>query len=440
MKILIALLFICGIGLCQKIDTIKILRKYTTADTFCSFIPKCITQEYFKDTTYYIKVWGFLSSKYIPVPIRLVRERDSCFDLRVIDSIIYYNTYKYVDSIYTIPAKKAFTGFYTRQAEWVDTADNLLDTAFLSRVSGLVLRVFWRDIQPNENGPLNVSYITSYINFATKIKQRYNIDIKFKLRIVPGIYAPQWAKDKAGIFDITKGDWEEMEENDCIIWWNNKFVTMWTNLQTKLAAIYDTNQYINGVVMSATTVETGEALIRKVSNQSKTEFLQSGYTSAKDLNAVYGCMNAMKAWKQTNIEMSITPWVVINKNELVHEVIDTTINIQDSLCRMFGTRAVVGNNGLRTPDGHNGDDWDIGGKMYNLCMSYINVKNKYKANIFFQTAAVDRQGTNIEQTIEKGIIYKATAIELPGTQKKIQDTLTLSELSTYKLAILANTF
>ena len=413
----------------QRIDTIQVSCQFTNSDTSYETITKCDTTytTVTYDSVYY--VWRWFVWKKKTKEADSIQQNINCHD----EQYIVINNYTYdawCDSLIYVSAKPPIRGLMTRQEDWIDTLP--VNRDYFDNVKGFVIRINWSDLEP-QKGYLNTSYIDNYIRFCEKIYNAYGIKLAIKLRIVTGVFSPQWVKNDVGYFKLTKGEWATELNNTCPLWWKDRFISSWSNLQKELALVYDNNEYLREVVMSATSAKTGEAMIRAVNEDGKDEYLNAGYTSVKDLASIYACIDAMSAWQLTNIGMSITPFVVINRNERVYEEINTTKTVLTYFANKFGKRATVGNNGLRTPDGHNGDNWATGGDMYNLCMAYIQASNNYGSNIFFQTASVDRQDSELTATLDRGLNpFKARCIELPQTQKKILENLTIQDLKKYK--------
>lgn len=344
-------------------------------------------------------------------------------------------TRKKCDTTYSYDNKKQITGLIVRSFDWVQTAKP--DLNFLRTINNIVIRINWSDLQPTESGELNTSYIDGALSWAANLNKQYGLNITFKLRIINGIYAPQWLKDKVGSIAISgsqSGSVEDTGTGTCTKFWSTAFMPYWSALQKKLAAIYDNNSLIAEVVNSATAVGSGEALIRAVGNAgalatNRDNYLKAGYTSAADLTAVYASINAMKVWKHTNIGMSLTPWQVISTKVTEEET--TTNLISDSLSKAFGTRAVLGNNGLRTGDSKNGIDWIAGGIMYDIALHFIACRLKYGASIFYQTATDWRTAVPIADVLNQGLAFDASSIELPNTEKQISTDMTADQLEYY---------
>ncbi len=360
--------------------------------------------------------------------------------IKIIDTSYFIHTETvtgWCDSIIptVISIKPQLTGNATRQADWLDT--NRIDLTYMKNVGVIVLKVDWATLQPSQN-VIDTKYIDAWLSWAERFNKANKLNVRFKLRIVPGVAAPDFVKKAVGTFVLSGIGYETVaglqdRDSNCVKFWEPVYMAYWDNFQRLLAARYDGNDLIAEVVNSATSTATGESLIRAVSNAGgglirKNSYLAAGYTIDKDYAAVLASIEVMaKYWHRTNVGMAITVWETIDGNR-VGKDINRSKAIAEYLCKTFGSRSVIGNNGLGTPG------WEPGGEDYNLGQYFISLKQQYGASIYYQTAApasIISSLNGVKGVLDLGLSMRASLVELPQPPQTLLKTLSTNDLLLY---------
>jgi len=371
-----------------------------------------------------------LGHKYVTVPYSY----DSAY--KIYDTI-YSNTKDTV--VQSILPKPQLSGNATRQADWLDTLHPNID--YLKAVQAVVIKVDWKDLQ-NEKGELTPQTPDAYISWADRMNKTYGLHIRFKLRIVPGVEAPDYVKKAVGTFILTNAGYENVaglqgRDSNCVKFWKPEFMPYWEDFQKKLAAKYDGNEFIAEVVNSATSTATGESLIRAVANAGggltrKQSYIAAGYTIDADYKAITASIDVMaKYWKRTNCGMAITIWENINTGKVTKDITKSQ-SIAEYLCKAFGSRAVIGNNGLGT------NGWQAGGDDLQLASYFQSLQKTYNNGIYYQTAAPGSMITTMKGVLDLGLQYGCSLVELPQPPDKLLTTISNADLTVYNGKFTAN--
>ena len=389
-----------------------------------------IKKQISRDTSFVAYKYSTVSYEVI-TPIKL--------PVTVIEKITHDTIYYTVtDTVKTLP-KPQLSGNATRQADWLDTVHPNID--YLKAVQAVVIKIDWKDLQ-NEKGELTPQIPDAYIAWADRMNKTYGLHIRFKLRIVPGVEAPDYVKKAVGTFILTNAGYENVaglqgRDSNCVKFWKPEFMPYWEDFQKKLAAKYDGNEFIAEIVNSATSTATGESLIRAVANAGggltrKNAYIAAGYTIDADYKAVLASIDVMaKYWKRTNCGMAITIWENINTGKVTKDITKSQ-SIAEYLCKVFGSRAVLGNNGLGT------NGWQAGGDDLQLASYFQSLQKTYNNGIYYQTAAPGSMITTMKGVLDLGLQYGCSLVELPQPPDKLLTTISNADLTVYNGKFTAN--
>lgn len=293
------------------------------------------------------------------------------------------------------------------------------DDDIMKITNGVIVQVYWKDIQPTENGPVvRNNKVDKAIEWSRKFKAKYGISMPIKVRLYCGIYAPDWLINKSYFM---------ARDEKIPKYWDPVFINAFADIQSKLAAIYDEVPEIREVVNGGTGITTAENFIRPFSNRPGGQkvaqlILSEGYTKEKDANAIYKSYEAMKPWKNTLISVCFSSYQYLDNSGRAYETAAGTFPFIDKFVKMFGSQAVIGNNGLRTTEGRHGEDFEVGGERYQL-YNYFKKLHQNGVKIYFQTASTKRGGGDLSALIEEGIKYGAIYIELPTKPSEYRQLL-----------------
>lgn len=170
------------------------------------------------------------------------------------------------------------------------------DEDIMKQMGGIVVQLYWKDIQPDEGGPVKKNNdVDSAINWVRNFKEKYGVDIGIKIRLYCGVYSPDWLFKKVGFISLAQKA-EKIPK-----FWKDDYVKAFADVQAKLAAMYDNVPEVREVVDGCTGSTTAEAFIRPFAER-RTDiaqgFLQGGYTTEADEKAIRESFDAMKVWKK----------------------------------------------------------------------------------------------------------------------------------------------
>jgi len=315
--------------------------------------------------------------------------------------------------------KPIMHGLVCRDFDRIDVSAGS-DDAIMKITNGVIVQLYWKDIQPKEGGELvRNNRVDQAIEWVKKFKAKYGVDVPVKIRLYCGMYSPDWL--------INKGSFTIMEER-LPKYWEPAFIAAFADVQAKLAAIYDNVPEVSEIVDGATGLKSAENFIRPFGANGKKRtagqiFLQAGYTKEKDSIAIVRSYEAMKVWKHTLVSCCYSAYQYLDRNGNDYETAEGTIPFINMFVNMFGKQAVVGNNGLRTTAGSHGEDFAEGGERYKLYNYFKRLREEKGVHIYFQTSTTKRSGSSLAPVIEEGIKYGASYIELPTGPRQFRELL-----------------
>jgi hypothetical protein len=263
-------------------------------------------------------------------------------------------------------------------------------------MGGFVVNVHWQDIQPIAGGP-----IASNNAIDQAITALHQLDpsgrMGLKIRLFAGIYAPAWTKSLGGpqlqIADPVTG-----AAGTIARFWTPAFGAAYDDLETKLAALYDSAPAVREITISRCTTVFAEPFVRDAANpMAVQQLLSAGFTVAADQACHREEILSHQVWVHTRSDLSLNPYQVIGGTGPRGDEAFTEEMM--SFCRStLGARCVLANNSLRTPP------------------QFPQMYDQIRADgppIAFQTAALARVG-NLAATIDSAILLGACSVELPA--------------------------
>jgi hypothetical protein len=309
----------------------------------------------------------------------------------------------------------------TPPAELKPVLTGLLDrdgpptAAYLSVMGGFVVNVHWADLQPTPGAP-----IASNNAIDQSIALLHQIDpsgrMGLRVRLFAGIYAPDWAKSLGGapiqITDPVTGASGTIGR-----FWTDDFGAAYDDLETKLAAKYDSVPEIRDITISRCTTVYAEPFIRDAADPiAVSALISAGFTVDADQKCHREQILAHQVWVHTRSDLSFNPYQTIGGGPRSDEAFT---NAMMSFCRStLGARCVLANNSLRTPPSYP--------QMYAQMQSL-------GPPITFQTAVLAKVG-NLGATIQYAISLGAASVELPAGFESIP----AQTLSSYDSGLAAN--
>jgi len=213
-------------------------------------------------------------------------------------------------------------------------------------VDGFVVTATWAQLQPTSGGPLAADNPIDRALAAVRAPGGPS-NMKLKLRIPTGIYAPEWAKHLGGdpvpmLFgtkQVTVGRF-----------WTPAFGQAYRDLQAKLAAQYDAVPEIAQTEISRCTTFWTEPYWRQwQKDATKRSFLDAGYTSAADDQCHTEEIDAHTVWAQTRSGIALSPfWRMASDATTTYDEAYTEAMMH--ACRsVLGPRCVLEHYSLRWP-------------------------------------------------------------------------------------------
>ncbi len=301
-------------------------------------------------------------------------------------------------------------------------------------VNNFVLLLKWNQLQPSGSADLDTTKIDDAIAEAKANNMR------IKIRILAGIHSPTWVKNLEGgpftVYDIDKTTLEEFS-GTAPKYWTTGVKNAYSGLMSKLAAKYDKDQTVGGVVNSLCSTIFAEPFIKNLDEgNNMASFYGAGLTDALDQQCLNDSINIHNThWKTTRTETAINP--------LSYKGTDSTgktiekLNVDFSLawekkCReVLGERCVMGNNGFNATAGPAGSNYRkvVGGI---ICAG--------DPPPYFQTrqlAVIQSTNNTLASVLEYAKDVGAGMVEVP-VQYRQTSTISLTDLTNLDAALETN--
>ncbi len=277
-------------------------------------------------------------------------------------------------------------------------------------VDGYVAEIAWADLQPTPNTPLATNNPIDHDIAYAKTNH-----LTLKLRVLAGTSAPDWAKHLDGP-PINVID-EYHNTGTIGRFWTPRFAHAYTQLQTKLAARYDTTPQLAMTQITRCTTMYAEPFLRQGRTpQSVHNLLAAGYTTTLDQACQHQQIDTHKLWTHTRSGLSFNPYQHLNPDATVTN--DGAFSEQMmTYCRQqLGRRCVLENHSIRST-------FDQGPSYDRLYQAIHTLAGP----ISFQTAAPERIG-DLAATLKWAISQGAASVELPTSYRT---TATPASLTSY---------
>jgi hypothetical protein len=164
-----------------------------------------------------------------------------------------------------------------------------------------LIRLLWSDLEPTTQGTYDFSSLTTALAALPT-------GALAKIGVQSGQYAPNWLKAATGTVDV----WSTKDQimSTVPLWWTSTAQTAWANLQTAMAAQFDTNPKVLQVIACEAMTAYMEPFILGGDDPSGVRLYNAGlenpatgYTSAQAIATMLD--NTMAAWQRTRVELAL---------------------------------------------------------------------------------------------------------------------------------------
>jgi hypothetical protein len=273
---------------------------------------------------------------------------------------------------------------------------------FLPSLGGFVVNVYWENLQPASGAALAPdNAIDQAIIDVRSLNAAHHTNLGLKIRLYAGIWAPNWVKDLGGPpIPITNP--QDGGTGTIGRFWTAPFGTAYDNLETLLAAKYDSVPEIREVTIARCTTFYDEPFIRDTTAPATVSALiGAGYTVAADQTCQEQEIEASTVWHHTHSDLALNPYQVIEPDGSTSTDEPFTESMMQYCRQVLGTACILENNSLRDP---------APGAAY---LSMYQAMMELGAPIAFQTATADRVGS-LSQTLAYAVSLGAGSVELPA--------------------------
>ncbi len=221
----------------------------------------------------------------------------------------------------TEPVKPPLGGLLTRGVP------NSTEAPYLG---GFAIVPSWRDLEPRRG-----TYDFSFIDQRLATARKYGLGVKF--RVIAGTEAPDWAKSIGGA-PMPAWDHQRKVQTNIGRFWTADYQSAWRELQSALAARYDSDPAVREVNISGTGVISAEVMLLMANDKSpvtgKTNgsyWLAAGYTESQRRAALVADIDFMASrWTHTRLDLGLHPIQSLDPTGRVSSSPTATLDIYDA--------------------------------------------------------------------------------------------------------------
>ncbi|CAM2958121.1 transmembrane protein (fibronectin III domain and Gp5 C-terminal repeat) [Legionella steigerwaltii] len=270
--------------------------------------------------------------------------------------------------------------------------------------TAMVINVTWEQLQPNGPGSLVEN---NAIDQALEAIQSYNQAhpktlLTAKLRVWGGFTAPLWAKAiNGGPISIDATNNGKHQQGTIGLFWTTEYISAWRNLQSLLAARYNSNPLISEVAITSCASETDEPFVSWLDSPTISNLQSFGYTDAQQEACLSGAIDDYIAWTNTMVDYTFSLFHETDGGKIQQ---DPAFTIQVMQQCQASFKCILSNHALNSP--LPSADSFVYAEIQNLYS--INPKTTF---VDFQTAS-PMSPLNWCSAIVNGTTYHARSIEL----------------------------
>lgn len=210
--------------------------------------------------------------------------------------------------------------------------------------SGVVINATWAQLEPQPN-----EFSTGVIDQALAAIRSYNaqhpnLPLAVRLRVWGGPNAPEWAKTMGG------PPVQVLHRNMPITigrFWSMPYRQAWQQLQSRLAAKYDSEPLIDEVANSSCASMTDEPFIFAGDAPSLASMESAGFNDADERNCLMDSAADYAGWHATRIEFPFNPYRSIQMGRLRPDI-EFTLAVMQHWRQVLGPRGVISSHALQS--------------------------------------------------------------------------------------------
>ena len=223
-------------------------------------------------------------------------------------------------------------------------------------LSGEVINVTWRQLQPHSSDELDLTSIDSALARVRDYNMRYpDHPLKVILRVNSADDAPDWVKklDGGPVPVLVRRN----RPLEIPLFWTDHYLQAWRNLQNRLAAKYDSDPLIVQVSNTTCANLDDESYVTSHDSDSILALFKAGYSNQQFIDGLMRSIHDYDAWQHTRVDFTQNPFEVLaiktgpdGKPHGVRQSLDTatTIRIMTAFRHELGLRAIISNHNLNS--------------------------------------------------------------------------------------------
>jgi hypothetical protein len=233
------------------------------------------------------------------------------------------------------------------QRKNLGTPDNNLGNVLRApgAMAGVVINVSWWQIEP-EPDRRDFAVIDKALSAVRAYNANYpSTPLKVRLRVWPGIQAPDWAQR-------LEGDPVSIYRRENLVtigrWWTDKYRKAWRATLAELARRYDDESLIVSVTASSCATQTDEPFVSTFDPISALNMAGAGYTTEAYRNCLLDAINDFEPWSKTRIELPINPFHDRQNGKVLFDL-PFTLQVMAYWRKAFGAQVELSNHAVNSP-------------------------------------------------------------------------------------------
>jgi hypothetical protein len=274
----------------------------------------------------------------------------------------------------------------------------------------------WAEMQPSpdpELAPDNL--IDRELRETAAFNERHpDRPVHLKLRVMAGIYAPDWVKRLDGFDPVAVSHVQTDREGTLGPFWSPAYVDAYAELQKLLADRYDDEPLVRDNAISGCMTVFAEPFQRDLSGFE--QLYAQGYTVEADDSCLRAQVDAHAVWQQTRQSLALNPfrpWTMEDGTlGRADPDVDVTVSVMTYCRTRLGAMCTLSNNSIRSDWAALLDEGDAATSFLSQYAELYRGMQELGPPLSFQTAAPSRVG-DLATTVEAAVSFGANAVEVP---------------------------